>query len=150
MRAHRALGLDTHVARINCVIEGERDWPSPTALARMTRFVAYPIKIFLSNVKARTRIFGQYVERQDHRLHLLEHTEDKLGDQMPKVTEIPDLDSDDIEQGRQKDMSALMATSWKDVENAREMYRQLLLKALGSVALADKVLQTANSLNTVM
>lgn len=150
MTALRALGLDTQVARLNCVIEGERDWPSPTALARMTRIVAYPINVFLSNVKARTRIFGQYVEKLDHRLYLLEHTEDKLDVQMPKVTEIPESDSDDLEQGRQKDTSILIAPSWKDEENAREIYRQLLLKALGSVALADKVLQTANSLNTVM
>lgn len=150
MTTLRALGLDTQVARLNCVIEGEHDWPSPAALARMTRIVAYPINVFLSIAKARTRIFGQYVEKQDHRLYLLEHTEEKLDVQMPKVTEIPDLDSDDLEQGRQKNTSTLMATSWKDAENAREMYRQLLLKALGSVALADKVLQTANSLNTIM
>lgn len=137
------------MAHLNCVIEDRNKWPSPAPIARMTRIVAYPINVFISNVRARTGTFGQYVETQGRRLYLLEHTEDKLGIENLKEPEILVV-HDDIEQGMYKNTISRKDLQWRDAESAREMFRHLLLKVLGSVALADKVLQTANSLDTVL
>lgn len=147
----RAFGFDRNVAHINCVIPCEHNWSGPSSLAKIIRVVAYPITAVASKCKKGIASFALYVEKEGHHLHLSDRFEDKLqlGSLKNSVKEVSP--NDDLEWGIYKDTNRQVTASLKAPKDvSMMMYRQSLMKELGSVVLADKVLHTANNLNSLM
>lgn len=66
------LGRDDYVASENISMRDGRDWPDPSPVARVARFVLTPINAFPGRVRSKLSSFRQYVEDQNR--HLLQLT----------------------------------------------------------------------------